>query len=175
MSKEEEYALAEEQKQLAWEAKFTIREKRDYQLLNQLLAQQDYAGILQLYKVKRYGEFYSGRNAFVSMNLAMKIYEHDMSAENHIFWDVKSIDLLETKLQKLKFLIWRAEYFGCDEIEEQLLTYMIEHRPSDWMLKYLICATVQDEKMVMLGFAKLFLKWNMPEYAKNLVSYLEKK
>lgn len=171
----ETYALEEEQKQLQWETRFSKREKEDYERINQLLEQQDYEEILRLYTEEGYDEFYSGRNAFVSLNLAVKIYLREKDLENHIFWDVKAIADLDEKLQKLRFIIWRAEYFGCEEVEEKLLAYMGEYRPSDWMLKYLISATSLQEKRVMLGFAGLFLKWNLPAYAESFVSYLEKR
>lgn len=171
----ENYALEEEQKQIQWENRFAKREEADYTRLNELLEQQDYGEILRLYTEEDYGGFYSGRNAFVSMNLAVKILRQEKDLENHVLWDVKSITELDEKLRKMRFLIWRVEYFGCEEVEKELLAYVMEYRPSDWMLKYLISATSLQEKKVMLGFAGLFLKWNMPAYAESFVSYLEKR
>ena len=119
----ETYALGEEQKQLQWENYFANREDVDYAKLNLLLEEQDYLEILRLYIEEDYGGFYSGRNAFVSMNLAIKILQQEKNFENHILWNVKSMEELDAKLRKLRFLIWRAEYFGCEEIEEELLAY----------------------------------------------------
>ena len=161
MNNDERYALAEAQKQIEWEAQFAGREKVDYERMNNLLSKREYCEIERIYDEEGFGIFYNGRNKFLGLNLAMKIYTREKTVENHIFWNVDSLETLDRKVQRLKFLIWRAEYYGYEEIREMLMHYMVEQRPTEWLLIY--------------GFAKLMLEWNLSSYAESLVSYLEKR
>lgn len=164
----EMYAKMQEQSQ--WEATFRERKRTDLQRMNRLLEEQKYDEIVHLFIQEGYAAFYSTRNAFVNINLAVKIYIREEGLENHVFWNIKSMEQLQQKIQRLKFLIWRLEYVGDDETKELLLLYLTEHRPSNWLIKYLIITTALDKKTVILDFIKLFQKWNMTAYTINFLN-----
>lgn len=175
--KTEEYIKEEELEEKEWYRNNREEEKRYISEIGQRLesgTKEDKDKLLALFQDKGFIETYKFRNELAYMIVIMKIYEREIQLEEtRTILDMgKGIGEIRSKLQQLKFILWRLEFAKDIQGRELLIEFIRNNQVSPSMIEYIVLTSVYNKTKMLLKLADIFVDEKMIRYAFGMLEYL---
>lgn len=175
----EEYALEREALEHEWITCYGALEEKYLTLIEKELNSGDAKGRETLRTLFADGQFlklFGHRDTVMEMKFIMDIYGAELQADvtNTILDVSKDMDELRKCIRGLRFSVWRIEFAGDWEADEEICQKIKNEGISPVMLLCVIKAATENARKTLLHLADLFMDRQMFQCAYYMLKELQK-
>lgn len=174
----EEYIKEKELEDQEWEQKNRKKQEVYMTEIEQKLSegtQKDREELLKLFQNKEFIEICKTENDIAYMIVVMQIYENEKRAgTKRCILDMgKGSREIKSRLQELKFILWRMEFSIGIQAKEMLLSFIRDNQPTAEMIQYIVHTSVNHKPQMLIKLADIFIEQNRLSYAFQMMEYAE--
>lgn len=175
----EQKALREEKENKAWQREYGVKLPFLLDKMNQLLADGSINAILELKSIfldKDIFENYKQVDVFANMYVIISIYE--IEAERGIQYTIlnqgRTVEELLRYLFQLKMLFYRLDFGIGEDIENELMSFLISHHTSAINIEIMMTTSVIRPVITALKLEKVFKKYYIKEFDFSILQFMER-
>ena len=174
----EDYIREKELEELEWNRKNKKQQEIYMAQIEKKLRERTQTSreeLLELFRKKEFIDAYKTENDMAYMIVIMQIYENEKRAgtESCILDMGTESREIKSKLQELKFILWRMEFAKDVQGKEMLVNFIHENQPTAEMIQYIVLTSSNDKPQMLIKLADIFIEQSMLSYAFRMLEYAE--